>query len=345
MNKQQLRADNHYVPKLYMKQWAPDGSIPTYRLLVPNDNIPMWKNHSLKGIAYHQHLYTYLAGQEETDEFERWLDREFEQPAEEAIRRVTHELPLKPEHWRRLARFAVAQDVRTPARLKEFIRRQNETLPALMNETLERAINRLEQSGERSESPSEVKTVGSGYSPIELSIEKQPDGSGRILAEATVGRRLWIWQMTHLLTETIERLPNHRWTILHAPNGMSWPTSDNPLVRLNFQNSKNYNFGGGWGVKNGDILLPLSPKHLLYTSIGNKPWQRGTVLGISLFQLLRKIIIEHADRYIFAQEPGDIHLIRPRRVCPHTYKQEQVAWKNWHREQCCAEAKLSANSP
>ncbi|WP_123717011.1 DUF4238 domain-containing protein, partial [Pseudomonas poae] len=70
---QQLRKDNHYVPKLYLKQWADKDQILTYRLLVPSDNVPLWKKQSLKGIAFHQHLYTYLAGQEETDEFERWL--------------------------------------------------------------------------------------------------------------------------------------------------------------------------------------------------------------------------------------------------------------------------------
>ncbi|HBO9749947.1 DUF4238 domain-containing protein [Pseudomonas aeruginosa] len=337
MSKQQLRTDNHYVPKLYMKQWASNGKILTYRLLVPNDHYPMWKDHTLKGIAYHKHLYTYFSDHEETDEFERWLDREFEQPAEEALRRVVHELPLKPEHWRRLARFSIAQDVRTPARLREFTRRQNETLPALINEVLERTINRLEQAAARNESPSGVKTLSAGYSPIKLSIEKQPDGSGKILAETTIGRRLWIWQMTHLLTETIELLPTHRWTILHAPTGMSWPTSDNPLVRLNFQDDRDYNFDGGWGVKNGDILLPLSPKHLLYTSIGNKPPQRGTTLSAPLFQILRKIIIEHADRYIFSRTPDDIHLIRPRLVCPHTYKKEQAAWQDWHHKQGCVE--------
>ena len=94
---QQLRKDNHYVPKLYLKQWAHEGQISTYRLLVPSENVPLWKKQSLKGIAYHQHLYTYLAGQEETDEFERWLDSEFESPAEEAIRRVVREDRMSPE--------------------------------------------------------------------------------------------------------------------------------------------------------------------------------------------------------------------------------------------------------
>ncbi len=34
---QQLRKDNHYVPKLYLKQWAQDGLIPTYRLFPMRD--------------------------------------------------------------------------------------------------------------------------------------------------------------------------------------------------------------------------------------------------------------------------------------------------------------------
>jgi len=118
---EQLRKDNHYVPKLYLKQWADDGQIPTYRLLVPSDKTPLWKPHSLKGIAFHQHLYTYVVGQEETDEFERWLDREFEGPAEQAIHRAVNGHQMSPDHWRRLVRFAVALDVRTPARLREFL--------------------------------------------------------------------------------------------------------------------------------------------------------------------------------------------------------------------------------
>lgn len=336
---QQLRKDNHYVPKLYLKQWAHKGHILTYRLLVPNEKYPLWKRQSLKGIAFHQHLYTYLAGQEETDEFERWLDSEFESPAEEAIRRIIQEDRMSPEHWRKLVRFAVALDVRTPARLKDFIRRQNETLQKLMEETMHRSINNLEEMIRRNDplpTPSEEDDVPP---PIKVSIEKLADGSGHIKAETIIGRRLWIWQMRHLLTKTLRKLPIQKWTILHAPHGTSWPTSDNPLIRLNFNNPTNYDFGGGWGVRNGDILLPLSPKHLLYTSIGNKVWPRGTTPDARTAHFIRKIIIEHADRYVFALEPesGDIHSIRPRLVCPTTYKNEISAWANWHNEQCQAE--------
>ncbi len=333
----QLRKDNHYVPKLYLRQWAQDGFIPTYRLLVPNERVPLWKKQSLKGIAFHQHLYTYLSGQEETDEFERWLDSEFESPAEEAIRRVVQEDRMSPEHWRRLIRFAVALDVRTPARLRQFIRRQNESLPALMESTMRNSIRKLEGLVKRNEpipfSPDESDT----FSIFKISIEATEDGGGQARAQTIVGRRLWIWQMRHLLSKTLGRLPAHRWTILHAPAGMSWPTSDDPLIRLNFQDSRNYDFGGGWGVKNGDLLLPLSPKHLLYTCIGNKVWPRGATPDIETAQLMRRIIIEHADRYVFSSEPSDVHLIRPRLVCSTTYKNEQATWQQWHLDQCHAE--------
>lgn len=339
---QQLRKDNHYVPKLYLKQWSQDGLIPTYRLLVPNENVSPWKNQSLKGIAYHQHLYTYLVGQEETDEFERWLDSEFESPAEEAIRRVVQEERMEPEHWRRLVRFAVALDVRTPARLRQFIARQNAELPALLDSTLQSSVEELEAIVARNEPIPRRGDEDDARSIFKVSVEASPDGGGHAKAETIVGRRLWIWQMRHLLTKTLSRLPQHRWTILHAPAGMSWPTSDNPLIRLNFQDSRNYDFGGGWGVKNGDILLPLSPKHLLYTCIGNKVWLRGSTPDASTAQLMRKIIIEHADRYVFAREPSDVHLVRPRLVCAATHKNEQASWQRWHHEQCQAERELQS---
>ena len=61
------------------------------------------------------------------------------------------------------------------------------------------------------------------------------------------------------------------------------------------------------------------------------------MLDLATAQLIRRIIIEHADRYVFATEPGDIHLIRPRLVCPATFNSERLAWQNWHLHQSEAE--------
>lgn len=50
--------DNHYVTKSYLKLWSADGEkIWTYRVLASHPNVQQWKLVSLKGIAYHTHLY------------------------------------------------------------------------------------------------------------------------------------------------------------------------------------------------------------------------------------------------------------------------------------------------
>lgn len=47
--------------------------------------IPLWMSNSAGGITFIQHLYTYVAAQGLTDEFEVWLGREFESPAQAVI--------------------------------------------------------------------------------------------------------------------------------------------------------------------------------------------------------------------------------------------------------------------
>lgn len=336
----QLHKDNHYVPKLYLKQWALDGQIPAYRVLVPNEKLPLWKMHSLKGIAYREHLYNYVVSGEQTDEFERWLDKEFEAPADEVISRVIREEKLSPGQWWTLIRFAMAQDVRTPARYREFVARQSMSLQPLLNETLERSVAELELAVSDGRSLQGFQETESEKFPFNIVIDRQPDGSGMLQAHTVVGRRLWVWNARRLLTDTIKKIPMKGWAILNAPPGLSWPTSDNPLVRLNFHGPEKYDFKGGWGVQNGDILLPLSPKHLLYTCVGNRSKIRGAKLDYDTAQFMRRIIIEHADRYVFSTEPSDVHLIRPRTVCAKQFMAERSAWENWNREQSEAEATL-----
>lgn len=335
-----MHRDNHYVPKLYLKQWVHEGRIPTYRVLVPHEKCSLWKDQSLKAVAFHQNLYTYVTRDGETDEFERWMDQEFESPAEEAIRRVLREQTLTPEHWRRLVRFALAQDVRTPARLREFLIRQSRSLKSKVDEIVEDSVRVLETAAKDGAPLPPVVAQNDNPFPAKIIVHRNEDGSGAIEVKTTAGRRMWVWQMRNLLTTTVRQLDQHRWTILRAPAGISWPTTDNPLVRLNYAGPGRYDFGGGWGINNVDIFLPLSPRHLLYTCVGRRPPPRGTVLGYADAARLRRIIVEHADRMVFAQDKTDIHVIRPRQVSADAVKAEQAVWQNCHREQSEAEIEL-----
>src|SRR5271168_1916025 len=118
VNEMASQSENHYVPCLYLKRFgSSSGRVLTYRLLVDHSRVPLWKETSVRGIAYHAHLYTRIVSGTQTDEVEKWLNAEFETPAEEALKRATGGSRLSPTDWHNLVRFLAAQDVRTPARL------------------------------------------------------------------------------------------------------------------------------------------------------------------------------------------------------------------------------------
>jgi hypothetical protein len=142
--------NNHYVPRLYLKRFtAPDGRIPTYRILVAHSRAHDWTLSSTKGVAYHAHLYTRIASGAESDEIESWLKRDFEDPAEQSINRATADRRLETSDWHNLIRFLAAQDVRTPARLMEILQRARRDMPDMLQRTLENSVRELEAAKRR----------------------------------------------------------------------------------------------------------------------------------------------------------------------------------------------------
>ncbi len=334
-----LKKDNHYVPQAYLKQWMIDEKVPTYRLLVPHENCELWKSHSPSSIAKHQHLYTYFSGAQDSDEIERWLDRDFESPATISIAKVVNESRLSPEDWNNLFRFAVAQSVRTPAGLESFMQRQKKTLKTLLTDSLETSVARIEAAVKAGiKLQSEPVDESLSKLPLKVLRVKNEDGTEGVEARALNGRKMWIWQLRHVLTRTIHRLPKYHWTILHAPPGISWPTSDNPFIRLSRDANGQLSLEGGWGVPGVQLLLPLSPKHLLYACVGARPPRRGTILTDSDARFFRKIILQSASRYIFSVDAGEIDQIRPRKVSQKQCVAEAQVWANWHEMQSKEEA-------
>jgi len=170
-----------------------------------------------------------------------------------------------------------------------------------------------------------------------------PDGKSVILkTETVVGRATWIWGMRHIRENTLNRLNEHKWVILSAEDDLPWFTTDDPVVRLNFRHPGDYNFKGGWQVPNTNIFLPLSPKHLLFTQVGSKsPYERGEFLPRDQAVMLRRMIAEHAHRYIFSPfKDPDISCYRARHVDAEAVKSEQEQWSKWHDEQSAAEREL-----
>jgi len=314
-----------------------------YRTLVSRPEIPLWRKRAIKGIAYHAHLYTRIAAGQETDEIEKWLDREFEAPAEEALQRATSDERLTSKHWTQLVRFLAAQDVRTPARLIENLSRWRRDAQHLLDSTLRESVKKI-AAAKTSEEPNVISGNNSEYIPLHVTAEASPHlGSGKLRAHLVVGRGLWLFSIKHLLTKTISVLHQHRWSILSPPDDLRWFTSDDPVIRLNYCGENKYDFRGGWGSRRSEILLPLGPRHLLYTHIGERPPPRGEVLTPAKAVAIRRIIAEHAHRMILAASPHeDMPLLRPRVVNDQLFRQDQEQWRKWHEDQATAERKLAS---
>ncbi|MBM4169725.1 MAG: DUF4238 domain-containing protein [Ignavibacteria bacterium] len=342
----QFRRDSHFLPSLYLRKWSTDGTrVWLYRLLVSRHDVPDWKRASIKGIAYHQHLYTRIVAGSDSDEFERWLDAEFESPAKEALDKATSDRRLLANDWKRLIMFATSQDVRTPKKYIEHLQRWVDLMPNLLDDTLRNAVQELETSKQTGKEPKLPTTPPMEPIPLAVSthIENGAD-QGILKAEVVVGRQSWLSSMRYLLTNTARVLLQHKWTIIHAPDNLRWFTSDDPFIRLNYYKAGSYDFRGGWGNKGTELLLPLSPLHLLYTKVG----QRSSLpvqIPAETARLLQRMMAEHAHRFIISSQLDDsIPALRTRKVDPIAFQQERNVWREWHKQQTDAEQALARKS-
>lgn len=344
-----LKIRNHYVPRLYLKRWAyADSKLWVYRVLASHSSVPLWRHTSVGAIGYHQNLYTRILGGSETDEFENWLEQGFETPAEEPLRKATADDRLTSGDWECIIRFLAAQDVRTPARLIEFMARQIEQMPGVTQDALQNAVRQLTEANRRGRNIECSPSDSAAGLPIRIATEIESGAEmGTIKVETVVGRSLWLWSLRRLLTQTYRVLRRHKWTIVRPPVHMHWVTSDNPVIKLNYYADGRYDFKGGWGSKGTEILMPLGPQHLLYTRVGERPrWLKGQTVPEPLALQLQTFVIENAYRYVYAAEADPaVGRIRPRVVNATQFVDEANQWKRWDEEQSTAERELSNQTP
>ena len=309
---------------------------------------------SIGAVGFHSHLYTRLVAGGESDEIENWLNREFETPAEEPIRKVIEDRPLNTSDWQALIRFLAAQDVRTPARLIASMKRSVQETPQQLEQVLAHAKEAMKRAKESGQPLPKRPFPNGDYMPLRVTTEIDEERkAGRLKVEVLVGRGSWHFEIKHLLDKTLNVLLTHSWGILTPPDDLLWFTSDDPVVKLNYHNEYKYDFGGGWASPGSEIMLPLSPRHLLFTHIGAPASANGTVLSHRKAKFIRRFIAEHAHRMIFAStEDPQVRKLKPREVNLEKVRYESEQWKNWHRGQSEAErefirtsAPLAAHSP
>ena len=342
-----IARDNHYVPQALLRRWSVDDiHVFSYRVLVAHCQVPEWKARPIRGIAFHRDLYTTFAGGKELDNFETFLNHEYEQPALEAIDRLVSGLQLTPSDWRNMTRFVAAQDIRTPLSFIELLRRWEKQVPELLDSTLNETIERLHAAkakGQPLVPPPDNKPNEFGRMvrvTIERNIVGKP-GDSLIRAEVQAGRQLWIATMRHLLKNTAAILCRHRWSVAEPFGDLEWPITDHPALRLNYYKLGQYDFGGGWGNPGSEIMMPVSPRHLLYVQVGAKKRNRF-VCSLQQTEAIQRLLVERAHRWIFAKRQLEwVPTVRPRIVDQGLLESEREQWRNWHQNQMQSEILLA----
>jgi hypothetical protein len=243
-----FRANNHIVPESYLKNWCnSNNKLWRYELLVAHQNVPEWKESSPKAVAKIRHFYTALIAGNESDEIERWFDSEFESPAIPVITKALKYQKLSEEDFLKLIRFVAVQDVRTPARMIEILNRGEELMPEVLQNIAENfEENYLQYKSSNQARVSKVNNC-SNYLPVRVKTEPNTGTDHATLKIQTiVGKGYYLTAVKHLLNDTIQHLLNHRWTFLRSHPDIIFPTSDDPVIKLNYFDENNYDFGGGW---------------------------------------------------------------------------------------------------
>lgn len=164
--------------------------------------------------------------------------------------------------------------------------------------------------------------------PFNVALDRE---NSEIEISAFVGKSVYLYILKNLLTSTVKKVEHYKWHVIHSADGISFPTTDDPVIRLNFNSKYDYDFKGGWGKKHGNIIMPISPKCLLFTEIGSKSKTQILDYSKEWSVFFRKIIIEHAHRFVYAdsRQKGMLS-INPRIVNEKLYKQEQNTMAGWH---------------
>ncbi|MHB8775120.1 MAG: DUF4238 domain-containing protein [Bellilinea sp.] len=342
---QQITHDNHFVPQLYLKQWSDDGlNVWSYRTLVSHERVPEWVCRPIRGVACQRDLYTTYENGVEVDDFEKWLEEEFEKPVQKSLRKVLKDNSLSALDWERLAAYLGAQDVRTPLSYLESMERWSNTLPKLLHETLEKSVHEFGQMQNLDENVHHSPTTDNQFFEKAVSIQIHPSSESDteqayIRADIVAGRALWLESQKFLLTKTIKVLQGHKWSIVHPAQGYQWFTCDHPVVRLNYYGDDKYDLKGGWGNKGANILMPISPRHLLFTQIGDELQDRFTLTTVQTKEI-QQFIAERSLRWVFAHRPLKIiSKLRPRHIDPEAYNREKEQWEKWHELQSQTENK------
>lgn len=299
----------------------------------------VWEDRSIKSLAVRRDLYTSVAEGRESDRIERWLNQEIETPALPVLDRLCKMQSLNVTERKTLARYIAALSARSPLYYSEHTRIMAENIGGVLDATVKESLKRIEEAQKVGKRIETRPDAGRGFRSIAFKIHRerpQPE----LEVSVVIGRELWLDSIEHVVNHVSAVLESHDWQVFRPYGGWTWYTSDNPVVRLNYYPNGTYDFKGGFANPGGELLLPLSARHLLYTHI-DRPRSDYTELSLEHTIGLKRCIAQNAFRWIAADSrTRNAEWFMPRVVHLAKYNAEENAWKEYNKDQANAELNL-----
>lgn len=237
-------AQQHYISRFYLKGFAENGRVAVY-----NRTTGIVNSLAPKNAAVLEHPYTFI---DESDRRRFELEALFgivESRAGTALKAALCRSPLSFEDREYLALFVAMHAIRTPAAFAES---------RIVLEEVEHAMLKLIISSEGAAYKLLKESTPNGASDEELrrlaaTLSKMVDGNHFRISvpdEAARASSLKTW-------DTVARaLFDRDWTVVHAPIGCEYITSDSPVVLSPLRDTEHLPLG--YGSLHTHVLFPLS---------------------------------------------------------------------------------------
>lgn len=323
-----LKTKNHYVPKIYLKQWATDNRLNEYKLLVSHERVPNWDTVSISNTSSVNSLYLYFDEGELTDEMEDYFSLEFETKYNSFLEDLNSYKDLVGVDHDYISKLVAGQFLRTLSGFKW----SQKTITENFSNTVNEIVNKIDNNIKKNDMlPKQQINTNNKLLPLKVEMKGDNEGQAMIKVESYAGKSTWLMGMKHILGSTYKVLNTASWRVYDAPVNFQWVTSDDPVVFLNYYGKDDYDFNGGLGNPGTEIIFPLSPSKLLYTKIGMDFEELYETASYSLANMFQKIIVEHAFSKVYSVDQNrKIIKIRKRTVSEKEYRIYNQSLKNLH---------------
>ena len=341
MSNKQLTHHNHYVPKFYLRRWSSNGnSIWDYRVIVASEHERHWETTSLRDAATWDDLYTQHINGMDNDAIEDHLCKEYETPAAAVLRKLDCGHSLSSNELSVLVDFWFIQHLRTPAYLRKVANKYENIFEPVAKQTVESLNEQLMNSDGRliaNRKSLEIAVSPFPQQPLEIELNRD---SCEVTVRTSVGRSGYLAAVGSLLNGPVRnRLRNYSWSVIRAPIGSHFYTSDNPAVVFGLSSNGSVMTDGlGLGQHNVNLVLPLDADRVLFTQVGSLPLGYPSTFTTTQVGYINEAICKSAFRHIYSKEKDDsVRRIRPRVVDVGLVNDEKDFRNCWNADQAALE--------